>query len=486
MSVVVSVYNEEAALEEFYQTAEPIFAGLPWDYELVFVNDGSADRSAEILAGFAAKNPRVVVIEFSRNFGHEAAMIAGIDYARGDGIVCMDADLQHPPELAEDIVARFEEGYEVISMVRTENHSAGLVKNITSAGFYWFINRISDVELLENASDFFAISKNAADVLRKNYREKVRQEALLVLGQRVFGSPNLSRSQKYTVFRLCFRTGLLRLRDRTYFPGSDDPPDRLLRLPDCIQSRYRTLAHAVSRPRIRRFAFRTGCACLARSALNRHIPAQEPDRILTVPFRFRHDIARHGDGIPLMQSSGHHRLPFLAEEFHIGMAAIVVRLNRHRNTVPAVIQMMHQPCRDHKVLVIRHAPGRIRKAGNIRSQHPLRMGEDDPFQLRMELRLAILHRHTIRSIPLDGHAFTRFDDLIRQRMKRNQRKRSLRLHSGAAPETGGDPVQGTLFFHGYAEHHALYDKEIDRSEHRLSFLRLVVRKGKTQSEPVPS
>lgn len=174
MSVVVSVYNEEAALEEFYQTAEPIFAGLPWDYELVFVNDGSADRSAEILAGFAAQNPRVVVIEFSRNFGHEAAMIAGIDYARGDGIVCMDADLQHPPELAEDIVARFEEGYEVISMVRTENHSAGLVKNITSAGFYWFINRISDVELLENASDFFAISKNAADVLRKNYREKVR------------------------------------------------------------------------------------------------------------------------------------------------------------------------------------------------------------------------------------------------------------------------------------------------------------------------
>ena len=174
MSVVVSVYNEEAALEEFYQTAEPIFAGLPWDYELVFVNDGSADRSAEILAGFAAQNPRVVVIEFSRNFGHEAAMIAGIDYARGDGIVCMDADLQHPPELAEDIVARFEEGYEVISMVRTENHSAGLVKNITSAGFYWFINRISDVELLENASDFFAISKNAADVLRKNYREKVK------------------------------------------------------------------------------------------------------------------------------------------------------------------------------------------------------------------------------------------------------------------------------------------------------------------------
>ncbi len=174
LSVVVSVYNEEAALEEFYKTAEPVFADLPWDYELVFVNDGSADGSDRILRQFSARNPKVRVIEFSRNFGHEAAMIAGIDYSRGDGIVCMDADLQHPPELARDIVARFEEGFEVISMVRTENHSAGLVKNITSAAFYRLINRISELELLENASDFFAVSENAAEVLRTNYREKVR------------------------------------------------------------------------------------------------------------------------------------------------------------------------------------------------------------------------------------------------------------------------------------------------------------------------
>ena len=87
LSVVVSVYNEEAALEEFYKTAEPVFADLPWDYELVFVNDGSADGSDRILRQFSARNPKVRVIEFSRNFGHEAAMIAGIDYSRGDGIV---------------------------------------------------------------------------------------------------------------------------------------------------------------------------------------------------------------------------------------------------------------------------------------------------------------------------------------------------------------------------------------------------------------
>lgn len=101
-------------------------------------------------------------------------MIAGIDYARGDGIVCMDADLQHPPECLLEIVEKFDQGYEVISMVRMKNKTAGLVKNITSAAFYKLINHLSDVKFEPNASDFFAVSKAAADVLRNNYREKVR------------------------------------------------------------------------------------------------------------------------------------------------------------------------------------------------------------------------------------------------------------------------------------------------------------------------
>ena len=174
LSIVVSVYNEEAALPAFYETAKPVFDGLPWRVELIFVNDGSTDASLSLLEGFAEKDRNVRIVAFSRNFGHEAAMIAGIDYASGDGIVCMDADLQHPPECLREIVKKFEEGFEVISMARTENKSAGLLKNVTSAGFYWFINRISEVKLEENASDFFALSRNAADVLRKNDREKVR------------------------------------------------------------------------------------------------------------------------------------------------------------------------------------------------------------------------------------------------------------------------------------------------------------------------
>ena len=174
ISVVISVYNEEAALHEFYRESKAVFETFPWEYEMIFVNDGSQDASMTILSELAGKDPKVKVVQFSRNFGHEAAMIAGIDYSTGDGVVCMDADLQHPPECVAEIIEKFEEGYEVISMVRTKNRSAGLVKNITSAAFYKLINRISDVKLQENASDFFALTANAAKVLRENYREKVR------------------------------------------------------------------------------------------------------------------------------------------------------------------------------------------------------------------------------------------------------------------------------------------------------------------------
>lgn len=174
LSVVVSVYNEEQALPMFYQTIKPILEALPWNYELMFVNDGSRDRSLEILQELADQDENVKLVGFSRNFGHEAAMIAGIDYASGDAIVCMDSDLQHPPECLPEIVKKLAEGYGIISMVRTRNESAGLVKNVTSAGFYALINRLSDVKFEANASDFFAISRQAADVLKANYREKVR------------------------------------------------------------------------------------------------------------------------------------------------------------------------------------------------------------------------------------------------------------------------------------------------------------------------
>lgn len=177
LSVVVSVYNEEKALREFYKETNKILEQIKksgWEHELIFVNDGSADNSLSILEELAKEDHDVKLISFSRNFGHEAAMIAGIDHSTGNGIICMDADLQHPPECIPKIIEKFDAGYEVINMVRTKNESAGLIKNITSSGFYWLINHISDVHFEPNASDFFAISRHVAQVLKDNYREKVR------------------------------------------------------------------------------------------------------------------------------------------------------------------------------------------------------------------------------------------------------------------------------------------------------------------------
>lgn len=174
ISIVVSVYNEELSLKAFYSETKQVLENCTWDYEMIFVNDGSQDGSLAILQEFSQTDDRVKVIDFSRNFGHEAAMIAGIDYAQGDGVVCMDADLQHPPKCIPEIIQKFESGYEVINMVRLKNDDAGLVKNITSKGFYLILNMMSSVKFENNASDFFAISNRVAHVLRKDYRENIR------------------------------------------------------------------------------------------------------------------------------------------------------------------------------------------------------------------------------------------------------------------------------------------------------------------------
>lgn len=176
ISLIISVYNEADVLDKFYHAFSEMKHLIQWEYELIFVNDGSKDASLDILTRIGMQEKEhIKVISFSRNFGHEAAMLAGIDYARGDGIICMDADLQHPLEYIPKIIEKFDENYEVINMIRTTNKSAGIIKNVTSSFFYKIINLLStDTKFEENASDFFAISSRVADILRTNYREKNR------------------------------------------------------------------------------------------------------------------------------------------------------------------------------------------------------------------------------------------------------------------------------------------------------------------------
>ncbi|SHO80673.1 Glycosyltransferase [hydrothermal vent metagenome] len=175
ISIIVSVYNEEKVLNAFYQKLNSVISKIDnYIFEILFVNDGSIDNSEDILIELSTNDSNIKVINFSKNFGHEAAMIAGIDKASGDFIICMDSDLQHPPKEIINILQKAQDGYNIINMVRISNKKEKLWKRFSSKLFYKLINIISDIKFEPNASDFFMISKEVADIFRNNYREKIR------------------------------------------------------------------------------------------------------------------------------------------------------------------------------------------------------------------------------------------------------------------------------------------------------------------------
>lgn len=174
LSVVVSVYNEEEGIQKCYQELTRVLTSLSESYEILFVNDGSTDSTSSVLRPIAESDMRVRMIEFSRNFGHEAAMLAGIDYSRGDAVICMDSDLQHPPAIIPEMVERWRAGFDVVNMVRTDRADASFIQKTRSKMFYRLLNVISKVKLAENASDFFLISHNVVNVLKRDYRERTR------------------------------------------------------------------------------------------------------------------------------------------------------------------------------------------------------------------------------------------------------------------------------------------------------------------------
>ena len=173
-SVVASVYNEEESIMMFYESLSETLVSLQINYEIIFVNDGSIDNSLSILKEISVSDPTVKIIDFSKNFGHEAAMIAGIDHACGEAVICMDSDLQHPPAMIPEMLQKKAAGFEVVNMVRTLRKDAGLIQKMNSKLFYKFVNSISSVKLAENASDFFLISQKVCKLLRSNFRERTR------------------------------------------------------------------------------------------------------------------------------------------------------------------------------------------------------------------------------------------------------------------------------------------------------------------------
>jgi len=169
-TLVVPVYNEEPVLRELHRRLTAALsaplekAGESW--EVVFVNDGSFDRSESLLRALREEDPaHVKVVTFSRNFGHEAAITAGLDHAGGDTVIMMDADLQDPPEVVLEMIARWREGFDVVYATRTERKSETWFKKATAALFYRLLRASSDLEIPLDAGDFRLLSRRAARAL---------------------------------------------------------------------------------------------------------------------------------------------------------------------------------------------------------------------------------------------------------------------------------------------------------------------------------
>ena len=173
LSVIVPVYNEKDVIESFHQRLVSVLDALSGDTELVYINDGSNDSSLEILLKLKERDPRVVIVDLSRNFGKEIAMTAGLDFCKGKAAVIIDADLQDPPELIPDLLEKWQDGYDVVYAKRLSRSGESALKKITSKAFYRIIKRISRIPIPEDTGDFRLLSRRAINAL-SGLRERNR------------------------------------------------------------------------------------------------------------------------------------------------------------------------------------------------------------------------------------------------------------------------------------------------------------------------
>ena len=168
LSIVVPVYREAANLEELWTRLRDVLAGLTaYNWEVVFVNDGSPDDSLVHLAALADADSRCRVIDLSRNFGKEVALTAGLDAARGDGVIFMDADMQHPPDFIPQMVSAWEAGAEVVVTVRRSCEAEPLARRLGSSLFHWVMKNFAEVELLSKTTDFRLLDRKVVEAVRQ-------------------------------------------------------------------------------------------------------------------------------------------------------------------------------------------------------------------------------------------------------------------------------------------------------------------------------
>ena len=208
ISFVVPVFNEEANLREFHQRLTQVMSALPYEYDLTFVDDGSKDSSALILAEIAQKDDRVHAYLLSRNYGHQLALTCGLDHADGNAVITMDGDLQHPPELLPELIRHWESGSEIVQTVRLSTENVSLMKRFSSAVYYKLINIMSKVEITPGGSDFRLMDRKAVEAFRL-YRERARfiRGLINTLGFKVarvefVAPPRFAGSSKYSLRKM--------------------------------------------------------------------------------------------------------------------------------------------------------------------------------------------------------------------------------------------------------------------------------------------
>ena len=173
VSIVVPVYNEEDNIEHFAESVGNVMGAMEYQYEILFVDDGSRDRSREILLCLERENPHVKAIFLARNSGHQIALTCGLDHADSDAVVTMDGDMQHPPELIPVLLEKWEAGYEVVQTIRQTTEGVSFFKRWTSKYYYKLLNLLSDVPIQPGGSDFRLMDRRVVLAFRK-YREHAR------------------------------------------------------------------------------------------------------------------------------------------------------------------------------------------------------------------------------------------------------------------------------------------------------------------------
>lgn len=223
ISIIAPIYNEIGNLPELYRRVKEVMDPTGESWELILVDDGSIDGSREYIKEIAAQDKRIRPVIFARNFGHQIAVTAGLDYSRGQAVVIIDADLQDPPEVILDMIKKWREGYEVVYAIRSERAGESWFKLLTASIFYRLIYRITDVNIPLDAGDFRLLDRKAVNVLNQmRERHRFLRGMSVWVGFRQTGveyrrAPRFSGETKYP-FKKMFKFASDAVTSFSYFP----------------------------------------------------------------------------------------------------------------------------------------------------------------------------------------------------------------------------------------------------------------------------